>query len=284
MQISYWTIGGFDNKRPVVDVLRDAKEMGYDGVELAFEANGVLCPETTETICRGYRETAERIGVRICSLATGYYWQKSLGHPDAAARQTVLEFTERYLQAAAWIGAETVLVIPGVVAALGNLSVPVARYGEVWDNATNGLWRALATAERLGVAIGLENVWNWFLADPAAMRAFVDQFRSPWLGVYFDAANCLINGYPDHWVRLLGHRIKAVHVKSFTRNEDGSGNLQGFGEDILQGDLDWPAFMAALRDINYAGPLTAEMLSSNLPNPQMARDTAVKLRGVINAK
>ena len=287
LQISYWTIGGFENKRPVEEALRDAKEMGYDGVELAFEADGVLCPATTEAVCRGYRDAAERIGLRIRTLASGFYWQKSPGHPDAAIRREALDFTERYLRAASWIGAETVLLIPGVVAVPWNSPAPVARYDEVWDHAARGLWKLLPTAERLGVAIGLENVWNWFLSDPAAMRAFVDQFRSPWLGVYFDAANCLLNGYADHWAHLLGHRIRAVHVKNFKRNDDCGGGLHGFGDDLLQGDLDWPALAAALRDIDYAGPVTAEMIPFSrlpdltLPDLPLARDTAAKLRKVL---
>ena len=38
MQINYWTIGGFGDDKPVAQALREAKEMGYEGVELCFES------------------------------------------------------------------------------------------------------------------------------------------------------------------------------------------------------------------------------------------------------
>jgi len=125
-------------------------------------------------------------------------------------------------------------------------------------------------------------VWNFFLMDPVAMRSFVDQFRSRWLGVYFDLANCLINGYPEHWIELLGPRIKAIHVKNFSRSDCG-GTLHGFGDDLLKGDVNFQAVRAALKKIKYSGPLTAEMIpfsrlpNMKLPDMQLARDTAGKL-------
>lgn len=283
LQINYWTVGGFENTKPVAQALQEAKDMGYDGMELVFEASGVLCPETSEKECRGYRDAAEKIGMKIRSLATGVSWKAPLGHPDPAVRAKAVDFTRRYLQAAAWIGAETVLVIPGVVAVPWESPAAVAPYGQVWENAARSLWKLLPTAEKLEVAIGLENVWNWFLADPMAMRCFVDQFASPFLGTYFDVANCLVNGYAEHWVPILGHRIKAVHVKNFKR-EDSGGVLHGFGDDLLEGDLDFEALKRELVAADYTGPLTAEMIPFKrlpdlvLPDLDLARDTAGKMR------
>lgn len=286
LQINYWTIGGFENTKPVADALRDAKELGYDGIELTFEAAGVLCPDTDEKTCRGYRDAAEKLGLEIKTLCTGVSWNVPLGSLDAAQRRDAVEFTKRYLQAAAWIGAETILVIPAVVAQPWVTPKAVTPYAEAWDNATRSLWKVLPVAEKLGVNIGLENVWNWFLADPVAMRTFVDQFDSPYLGVYFDLGNCLLNGFAEHWIPILGHRIKAVHAKNFKR-EDSGGVLHGFGDDILGGDLDWPAVKDALAAADYEGPITAEMIPFSrlpdlvLPDLDMARDTIVKLRRVL---
>ena len=54
MQINYWTIGGFDNAKPIAEALREAKDMGYEGMELTF-GGGVLGPDTDEKTCRGHR-------------------------------------------------------------------------------------------------------------------------------------------------------------------------------------------------------------------------------------
>jgi hexulose-6-phosphate isomerase len=177
-------------------------------------------------------------------------------------------------------------VIPGAVAVPWDPSKPVVPYAEVWKRATAGVKAVLPTAAKLKVAIGLENVWNWFLADPVAMRTFVDQFKSPWVGVYFDVANCAINGLPEHWIEILGKRIKAVHVKNFSRS-DCAGVLHGFGDDLLKGDVNFPAVVKALKKIRYSGALTAEMIPFSrlpnlvLPDLDLARDTAPKMKQVL---
>ena len=54
----------------------------------------------------------------------------------------------------------------------------------------------------------------------------------------------LVNGYPEHWIRELGSRIKRVHFKDFKRREHQFVNL-------LDGDTDWPTVMHELRSTGY---------------------------------
>ncbi len=286
MQINYWTLGGFDNAKPVADALREARDMGYEGLELTY-GGGVLGPDTDEKTCRGYREEAEKIGMKMETAASGTYWDVQLSSPDAAVRGQAVDISRRYLRAAAWLGVKTVLVIPGAVAVPWDGSKPVTPYGEAYRWATESIWKILPEADRLGVNIGLENVWNWFLADPMAMRGFIDQFNHHRLGAYFDVANCLINGYPEHWIDLLGHRIKAVHFKNYRRNDDCGGGLHGFGEDLLDGDIDWGEVTRALTRIGYEGPITAELIpfcrlpNLTLPDVGLARANAPRLRKIL---
>ena len=285
MQINYWTIGGFDAKKPVERALEEAKSMGYEGVELCFET-GEFAPGITKERCAEIRKAAGKLGMKIATLASGAYWKNPMSSPDASVRAKAVAFTKEYLQVANWVGAKAVLVIPGAVAVPWDPSVPVVPYAQVWARSTDGIRKCLPVARKLGVAIAIENVWNWFLADPVAMRTFVDQFKSPFVGTYFDVANCLINGYPEHWIEMLGKRIKAVHFKNFAR-QDAGGVLHGFGDDLMSGDVNWPSVVSALGKIGYRGPVTAEMIPfSRLPNlvlPDMnlARDTAVKLAGIL---
>ena len=283
LQISNLTLTGFDNNRPVEDLLKEAKDDGYDGVELTFEGHGVLNPGTPEKVCRGYRETADRLGMRLASLASCAYWGRSFGHPSEAVRAEAVAFGKAHLRAAAWLGAETVLMLPGVVWAPFLEPPVVARYDEVLERAPACLRQLLPVAERLGVAIGLENAWNWFLTDPFALRTFIDQFDSPWIGAFFDAGNALLNSSAEHGVRLLGRRIKAVHVKNFKRR-DGAGGFGDFTDDLLEGDLDWPGFLDALRIVGFDGPVTVEIMpTGRISGPEIARDTAPKLRKIFGA-
>ena len=286
MQINYWTIGGFDNAKPVADALREARDMGYEGMELTF-GGGVFGPDTDEKTCRGYREEAEKLGMRIASVASGAYWDVQLSSPDPAVRGNAVEFGRKHLRAASFVGAETILVIPGVVAVPWDPSKPVTPYAEVYKCATRSVWKLLPAADKYGVNIGLENVWSWFLPDPVAMKTFIDQFNHHRVGSYFDVANCAINGYPEHWIDILGHRIKAVHFKNYSRNDDCGGGLHGFGEDLLTGDVDWTNVVAALTRANYEGPITAELIpfcrlpDMVLPDVELARANAPRLAKIL---
>lgn len=284
LQINYWTIGGFEGKKPIEQALDEACKMGFEGLELCFGA-GEFAPGISEKRCGEIRDAARRIGIKIETVASGNFWAKSLSSPEKSIRSEAVAFAREYLRAAGAVGARVALVIPGAVAVPWDSAQPVVSYKAAWDNAVKSIRQLIPAAEKAGVKIGLENVWNWFLADPLAMKAFVDQFKGK-VGVYFDVANCLINGYPEHWIEMLGKRIFAVHLKNFTRSDCG-GTLHGFGDDILKGDLNWQAVLGMLKKTGYRGSLTAEMIPfSRLPNlvlPDMAlaRDTAAKLRKLL---
>jgi len=283
-QLNYWTIGGFENAKPIAQALAEAKAMGLGGLELCFGA-GCFGPGISEKECKAIRKAAKALGLQIATLASGNYWVTSLSDPRASVRKKAIAFTKEYLQAAKWVGAKAALVVPGAVAVPWDASQKVVPYAEAWKLSTQSIRAVLPLAKKLGVTIALENVWNWFLYDPIAMKTFVDQFKTRRVGVYFDIGNCLINGYPEHWIDILGKRIAAVHIKNFSRDDCG-GVLHGFGDDLSKGDVDFGAVKKALRKIKYRGPLTAEMIPFSrlpdlvLPDMALARDTARKLLSI----
>jgi L-ribulose-5-phosphate 3-epimerase len=288
LQINYWTIGGFDGSKPLDQAMAEAKAMGYDGLELTFGA-GCFAPGISEAQCKKIRATARKLGLRLETMASGAFWDLSLSDPRPAERRKAVAFAKEYLRVAGAVGVKTALVIPGAVAVPWNPARPVVPYKTAWKQATASLRELLPVAKQMKVVIGLESVWNWFLADPMAMRQFVDQFRSRWIGVYFDVGNCMINGYPEHWIEILGRRIAAVHVKNFSRQDCGGG-LHGFGDDLMTGDVNWDGVLASLERIGYRGPITAEMIpfcrlpDLTLPDMALARKTAGQLRKLFSKR
>lgn len=277
--INYWTVGGFEGEKPVKKAMAEAKKMGFEAIELCFGA-GELSENVKESACRQMRKDAKEIGIRISSLATGYYWGTSLSASRKKERDKAIAFTKKYIQAASWLGVNAVLVIPGAVDVGWDPSVRVTSYQDVWKNATASVRKCIPTAKRCRVSIAIENVWNKFLTGPYEMRMFIDQFKTPFVGSYFDVGNVVITGYPEHWIEILGKkRIKRVHVKNFSR-DDAGGVLHGFGDNLLKGDINWKNVTAALKKIGYAGFVTAEMLPFSrlpnlvLPDMKMARQTA----------
>ncbi len=264
--ISYWSFrGGLEGTRPVAEVFAQAKKEGFEAVEVALSAGGELGLSATEKDAQGVVRAARDAGVRIASVATGLFWGKSLSSNDPGVRAEALEIGRRLIDAAAWLDAGAVLLIPGAVDVFFDPAAGVVDYDTVHKRASDAVASLLPLAAASKIAIGLENVWNKFLVDPFAMRAFIDQFNSDWLGAYFDVGNAMLVGYPEQWIRILGKRIKRVHLKDFRR---GVGTADGF-VDLLAGDVNWPEVMKALRDAGYSGPLTAEMIPAYKHCPEV---------------
>jgi hexulose-6-phosphate isomerase len=263
--LNYWVFGGFGGEKSAYDFIDWAKSQGVDGVELTV--GDAVSIKTTEAECAKIAAFAKERSIGLRTLAAGFYWGTSLGSADEAERQKAVEFTKSYLQIAQWLGAETVLIIPGASRVAWDQSRPVTNYQTVWDQSVKSLNELIPLAEKLQVNIGLENVWNRFLFSPLEWKFYLDQFNSSRIGMYFDVGNCCAYVRPQDYIEILGSRIKAVHIKNWSGDTLAGGNLQGFGEDIEVGEVDFPAVMSALKAINYAGPLTAEMIPfSRLPN------------------
>jgi L-ribulose-5-phosphate 3-epimerase len=288
LQINYWTVGGFDGKKPVEQALKEVKEMGLDGIELTFGA-GEFAPGITRKRCKEIRSFAAELGLKIATCASGTYWDISLSATSSSMRKKAIRFTEDYLQAAGWVGAKACLIIPGAVFVAWDDKKTVVPYAKVWELSTASIKSLIPSAAKAGVIMAMENVWNGFLADPVAMKTFIDQFKSRYVGSYFDIGNCILNGFSEHWIEILGKRIAAVHVKNFKRN-DCAGGLHGFGDDLLEGDVNYNAVIRELKKTGYKGPLTAEMIPFSrgenlvLPDMKLARDTARKMLSIFREK
>ena len=113
--------------------------------------------------------------------------------------------------------------------------------------------------------LGIENVWNRFLMSPIEMGHSSTSWTARTSGRTSTWANVLPFGYPDQWLRILGHRVVGVHFKDFRR---AVGTAEGF-VDLLEGDVDWPAVMAALGEIGYDGPVVAEMIPQYRHYPEV---------------
>ena len=283
--LNYWVFGGFAGEKTPYEFIDWAKEKGLDGVELTV--GDCLSIDITEDECKKIAAYAAGKGIGLRSLASGAGWGCYLGTDDEDERQKALEFCRKYLQIAAWIGAEAILIVPGATRVAWDDSRPLIRYKTVWEKATQSVKELLPVAEKLGVAIALENVWNRFLISPMEWKLFLDQFDSKFVGIYFDVANCAINCRPSDYPEILGDRIKAVHLKNFAET-DCAGGLHGFGDDLLEGMVDFTAVQKALEDVNYKGALTAEMVPFSrlpdmvLPDEELAVKTCKTLKTLFN--
>ncbi|MBE6590742.1 MAG: sugar phosphate isomerase/epimerase [Ruminococcaceae bacterium] len=233
-----------------------AKSAGFDGIELALDAEGEVSLNSKEKDLLAVKQSAEDHGLKLYSVASGLYWDNWLTDDSLAAREKAKDIVKRHLWTAKVLGADTILVVPGSVNADFAAPGKVVDYQDAYHRSLEAFLELKEEARSLRVSIGIENVWNKFLVSPLEMRDFIDRIDSPYVGSYFDVGNVLFNGYPEQWIKILGHRIKKVHFKDYRVQ---AGGLHGF-VDLLAGDVDYPAVMEALKKIGYDGWVSAEMI------------------------
>ena len=264
--ISYWCfVGGLEGTKPIARAMKEAKDAGYEAIELCVGGAGELSLNTTKSACENIRKQADKVGIEISSVASGLYWAYNLGSPTAAMRNKAAAALKKMIQITAWLGTDALLTIPAAVDVFFDPASPVVEPDVALDRARAGLKKVLPTARKYKVALAIENVWNKLLYSPTELRDFIDSFRSPWVGAYFDVGNVMAYGYPQHWIKVLGKRIKRIHLKDF---KTAVGTADGFC-DLLEGDVPWPAVVQALKDINYKSYLTAEMIPLYPTNPEV---------------
>ena len=240
----------------VKESLSLAKKAGFEGVELALNGEGELSLQSTQQEIAEIRKTAEDMGLKLYSLSCGLCWDYRLSDDDANMRRKAKDMIKKQLETAKILGADTILVIPGVVNVEFSMPEKKVAYDVVYERALEGVNELKVYAEDLQVNIGLENVWNKFLLSPMEMRDFIDKIGSDYVGSYLDIGNVLYCGYPEDWVRILGKRIKKVHFKDYRVQ---AGGLHGF-VDLLAGDVNYPEVVKALQEVGYDDWVSAEMI------------------------
>ena len=242
--INQWA---FPEDMPTAQAMALAARIGYKSFEVCVGEKGPVSLDTTEAEATAIRREADRLGLALRTVGTGLGWQYPFTSSDPVIRAKGTEVTAQALQIAKWLGAGTILVVPGIVS-------PEISYEVAIENALSAVQEMTPTAEKIGVTLGIENVWNKFLLTPVEMRDFIDQCESEYVGAYIDTGNIILYGYPEQYLRILGSRVRAVHAKDFRAS---AGNFDGFVM-LMEGDVNWPEVTAALNEIGFDGALTAE--------------------------
>ena len=274
--ISYWSVeGGLEAKCPINVALGKVKSAGFEGLELCIGEQGVLTPATSEADCCTIRGQSDASGLVVETLASGMTWGCCPSHPDPAVRRKSIQLHKDALQRAAWLGCKSMLFVPGAIIIPWDPSYPFVSYKDGVKWARQAVGALARTAEKVKVELCVENVWNGLFYSPLEFAAFIDSFESRYVKAYFDVGNVL--GYhqrSEDWINLLGKRIGRVHIKDFKRSV---GNLSGFC-DLTEGDVAWPAVVAALKKIGYKKTLVAEMIP---PTPGVLERTKAALDKIV---
>ncbi|MGV3516051.1 sugar phosphate isomerase/epimerase family protein [Luteitalea sp.] len=235
-------IGMLPKELPYQERFALAREVGFEGMEV----NTIESPAEAEAIAKA----AQAAKLPIHSVMNSEHWRSPLSSADAAVVDKSVKGMLTSIANAKLLGADTVLLVPAVVD-------PKTSYQDAWTRSHKVITeRLLPEAEKQGIVIGIEEVWNKFLLSPLEMNAYVDSFKSKYVQAYFDVGNIVFYAYPQDWIRTLGPRIRKVHLKDFKLVQNkGTFSWVNIGE----GNIDWPEVRKALHDIGYDGFMTTEI-------------------------
>ena len=237
--------------------LRLAKDAGFDGIELNYDLDNDLSPKHGTRHYERIRKLADKIGIQISGVCSFLFWPYPLTSNDPAEREKGMELAAKMTQCAHDLGTENLLVVPGAVHMPWREDHDPTPNDVCDQRARSAIQKLLPTAEKLKVHLNMENIFfNGFLMTPDEMNNFVDSFDSPYVQVHFDTGNIMMFQFPEHWINILGKRIKNVHLKEFTK-KGTDFSLEAF-RPLLDGTTDWPAVMEAFNATGYEGYLTFE--------------------------
>jgi L-ribulose-5-phosphate 3-epimerase len=247
-----------------------AANAGFEAIEIRLHEKEFLSPTATLEDAARIAEAAARKRIQIASLWILTPSSPSLVSSNVEERADAMARVQAGIRLAPALRCGAMLVTPAV---LGRGSRMECTHDEAWQIATKAFRTFVPEAERAGLLITPENVWNRFLVSPRDMREFVDQFQSKAVAVHFDTGNCLQFGYPEDWILTLGSRIRRVHFKDFKL---AAGGRQGQFAPLLEGDVNWRGVMSSLTRVGYQGFVSAE----TGPDPKDAEHLLTLSRGM----
>lgn len=183
--------------------------------------------------------------------------------PTPELRDVAFRSYQECIRLAHDLGAQIVNVIAGRQMSL--LPMPPSQAVEL---ATVQLSRLLVDAHHYGIVLAAENPHLLgFAQTTSELATLVRQIGDERLGICIDVAN--FHGLEDthEAVANVGPLLKMAHLSDTWRNRFAHTSPG-------RGEVDFPAYLAALREQNFQGPCIYELLDGEDPDPRIARDLA----------
>lgn len=264
--INLWAFP-YPDKMSLRQCLQLAKDAGFDGIELNYDLESDLSPNSGTKEFTAIRQMADHIGIAISGLCSFLFWPYPLTSNDEAERNSGLELAGLMTKAAHDLGTKNLLVVPGAVHMPWRADHDPTPNDVCDRRAKEAIAKLLPVAEKLGVSLNIENIFfNGYLMSPFEMCAFVDHFHSEHVNVHFDTGNIMEYQFPEHWIPILGKRTRNVHLKEYSKKSTDH-SLEAF-RPLLDGTTNWPAVMEAFAHVGYEGYLTFEYFHPYLHHPE----------------
>jgi sugar phosphate isomerase/epimerase len=220
---------------------------------------------------------------------------------DAELQSQRITEMARTIEAAAVIGCDTVVTFAGSADGMHFYGLPGVGEGHSSNKARKNIERFAEVygplsemAERLGVRIAFETAGRGggegnIAHNPEMWDAMFEAVPSPAIGLSFDPSHLVWLHIPDipGLIRQYGSRIYHFDGKDCEILPDRLARQGILGSSWWryrlpgQGQLDWPAIIAALRDIGYDGAISIEQEDPVSPGFEGVAVAGEHLRGIL---
>jgi sugar phosphate isomerase/epimerase len=217
---------------------------GYDAIELIGEPTQYDVAEVRK-LCAQHKITVSS----ICSIFTGA--DRDLVSPDPDARKRAVQYCKDVADLAAGVGAPVFIVAPSPV---GKMAAQADAETE-WQWAIESIRQAADYAATKGVKICIE-AWNryetYFVNRIDQALQLMRDVGRPNVGVMGDTFHMNIedDSIPDT-IRRAGQDLLHIHFADSNRAAPSKGHI------------DFLPILKALRDIDYQGYVTFEILPAS---------------------
>ncbi|QGH70041.1 sugar phosphate isomerase/epimerase [Pseudactinotalea sp. HY158] len=275
LRLSYGTNGFGDHPLPAaLDVIAG---LGYDGVALTLDHQHLdpFAPGLPARVDAARAMLTERgLGV-VVETGARYLldpWRKH--EPtlvSAAGREPRLELTRRAVEIARDLGADVVHLWSGILPAADSP-------GAGWERLLAGMSELVPHAEAAGVRLAFEPEPGMFIETLADLRELRRRLGSPpTLGATVDVGHlvCIEDESPADCIRGAAGDVLHVQIEDMRR---GVHEHLEFGE----GELDLPAALGALLEIDYRGLVSVELARHSPTAPATAARSMRALRDALD--
>lgn len=230
----------------LADLARKAASMGFEAIELPVESPGDWSPERAADVLQQHSLTPYVVGAM------------GAGRNLVAASDSSISATQQYL--------EHCISAAGVLGASVVAGPFYAQTGRTWRMSAGeraatvaelrqSLAPVIEAAQAVGVTLAIEPLNRYETSLINTVEQALDALEpllGPGLGLALDSYHLNIEEKrPFDAIRLAGDHLAHVQV---------CGNDRGaVGDD----HIDWPAFLDALDDVGYSGPLNLESFTAD---------------------
>jgi len=235
-------------RKPFQESLEAAAALDVDGVQIwatnltyydPHHAVGELDPELTGAAeQKELQATLKRLDLEISALCGDL--GRGFVKPDHIAED--VEKTKRMMDLAKALGVRV------LTSHIGR--IPDDPESDAWKTAAAALEEIGAHGDRLGVYFASETGPE----SGADLAKFLRSLKTKSIRANYDPANLTMRGYDAvQGVYDLGDLIVHTHAKDGKRPGPDRGEVP-----LGAGDVDWPRYLRALKEIGYTGYLTIE--------------------------